>query len=222
MKNISTFLVAGCLSIVLAIPAHAEDANTECNTPAVAVIGAIMGGLLGGDKNRLGGAAIGAGIASLACTAFNYHTAQTKTSHQIQEDYKTQNGGQLPGQLLVTRYETKIAPSEQVRPGSKTTLNSYIEVVNTTSGPIPTIEEEVILFDPDGKQITKSRKVVNQNGDTGAFNTSFSFTLPEGIKQGVYPIKTAVLLNGQQANIGQATLQVVIVASPSAVASLNY
>jgi len=218
MKNIPISLFLGSLSVVLAIPAHAEDVNTECNTPAAAVIGAIMGGLLGGDKNRLGGVAIGASIASLACTAFNYHAAQTKTSQQIQEDYKTQNGGQLPGQLLVTRYETKIAPSEQVRPGSKTTLNSYIEVVNTISGSIPTIEEEVILFDPDGKQITKSRKIVNQNGDTGAFNTSFSFTLPEGIKQGVYPIKTAVLLNGQQANTGQATLQVVIVASGHAVA----
>lgn len=221
MNNIYTTLVMGGLSVVLAIPAHAEETNAECNTPAAAVIGAIMGGLLGGDKNRSGGVAIGASIASLACTAFNYHAAQTKTSQQIQEDYKTQNGGQLPGQLLVTRYDTKIAPSEQVRPGSKTTLNSYIEVVNTISGSIPTIEEEVILFDPDGKQITKSRKIVNQNGDTGAFNTSFSFTLPEGVKQGVYPVKTAVFLNGRQASTGQAALQVVMTQAGPVVALLN-
>jgi hypothetical protein len=210
MKNIYTTLFIGSLSVVLAIPAHAEDTNTECNTPAAAVIGAIMGGLLGGGKNRLGGAVIGAGIASLACTAFNYQTAQTKTSQQVQDDYKTQNGGQLPEQLVVTHYETKIAPSAQVRPGAKTTLNSYIEVVNSANGAIPTIEEEVALFDPDGKQVTKTRKVVNQNGDAGAFNSSFSFTLPEGVKQGVYPVKTAVFLNGQQASTGQVALQVVM------------
>lgn len=221
MKNIYTTLVIGSLSVVLAMPAHAEDTNTECNTPAAAVIGAIMGGLLGGNKNRAGGAVIGAGIASLACAAFNYQTAQTKTSQQVQDDYKTQNSGQLPEQLVVTRYETKIAPSAQVRPGTKTTLNSYIEVVNSATGTIPTIEEEVALFDPDGKQVTKTRKIVNQNGDAGAFNSSFSFTLPEGVKQGVYPVKTAVLLNGQQASTGQAALQVVMTQTGPVVAFLN-
>lgn len=226
MKNISTTFIIGSLAMALTMPTHAQDAgqksgNAECSAPVAAVIGAIAGGLLGQGKNHVRGAAIGAGVASLACMAFNYQAAQTKTAQQVQDEYKAQNGGQLPGQPLVTSYETKIAPSERVRPGSKTTLNSHIVVVNGATASAPTIEEEVVLFDPDGKQITKTRKVANQNGDTGAFTTSFSFTLPEGVKQGVYPVKSAVFLNGQQGSARESALQVVMTQTGPAFALLS-
>lgn len=226
MKNISATFIIGSLSVALAMPTHAQDAgqksgSAECSTPVAAVIGAIAGGLLGQGKNHVRGAAIGAGIASLACMAFNFQATQTKTAQQVQDDFRAQNSGQLPEQPVVTRYETKITPSEQVRPGSKTTLSSYIVVVNGATGTPPVIEEEVSLFDPDGKRITNTRKVANQNGEAGAFTTSFSFTLPEGVKQGVYPVKTSVLLNGQQASAGQATLQVVTTQAGPVVALLS-
>ena len=151
----------------------------------------------------------------------NYQAAQTKTAQQVQDEYKTQNDGQLPKETVIARYESKIAPNEQVRPGSKTTLNSTIEVVRGTADIVPTIEEEVSLFDPNGKQITSTRKVANQNGDAGAFTTSFSFTLPEGVKQGVYPIKTALFLNGQQANTGEVALQVVMTQTGTIIGLVN-
>lgn len=209
MKKISTSLLIASLSLAWATPVHAEeDASKNCNAPAAAIIGAVMGGLLGGGKNRAGGAVIGAAIASLACVAFNYQATQTKTAQQAQDDYKTQNGGQLPEQAVVSHYETKIEPSDQVKPGTKTTLSSSIEVVNGAAGATPTIEEEVTLFDPDGKQIKQIRKVINKDGGAGEFNSSFSFTLPEGVKQGVYPIRTALYLNGQQASTGQTQFTV--------------
>jgi hypothetical protein len=128
MKNISTTFIIGSLSVALAMPTHAQDAgqksgNAECSAPTAALIGAIAGGLFGQGKNRARDAAIGAGIASLACMAFNFQATQTKTAQQVQDEYKAQNGAQLPEQPVVTRYETKIAPSEQVRAGSKTTLS---------------------------------------------------------------------------------------------------
>jgi hypothetical protein len=226
MKNISIALIVGSLSVALATPTLAQDAGqksggAECSAPVAAVIGAIAGGLLGQGKNHVRGAAIGAGVASLACMAFNFQTTQTKSAQQVQDDFKAQNGGQLPSQPVVSRYETKISPSEQVRAGSKTTLSSYIVVVNGATGTPPTIEEEISLFDPDGKRITNTRKLANQNGETGAFTTSFSFTLPEGVKQGVYPVKTSVLLNGQQASAGEARLQVVMTQRGSVVALLS-
>jgi hypothetical protein len=216
MKNISTTFIIGSLTMALAMPIHAQDAgqksgNAECNAPVAAVIGGIAGALLGQGKNHIRGAAIGAGVASLACMAFNFQTAQTRTAQQVQDEYKVQNGGQLPGQPIVTSYETRIVPSEKVRPGSKATLNSSIVVVNGATGIAPRIEEEVSLFDPDGKRITQTRKIANQNGEAGgAFTTSFSFALPEGVKQGVYPVKTALFLDGQQASAREAALQVVM------------
>ncbi len=226
MKNISTTFIIGSLAVALAMPTHTQDAgqksgNAECNAPVAAVIGGIAGALLGQGKNHVRGAAIGAGVATLACMAFNFQTAQTRTAQQVQDVYKAQNGGQLPGQPIVTSYETRIVPSEKVRPGSKTTLTSHIVVVNGATPSAPTIEEEVVLFDPDGKQITKTRKAANQNGDTGAFTTSFSFTLPEGVKQGVYPVKSAVFLNGQQGSARESALQVVMTQTGPVVALLG-
>ena len=225
MNKISTSIIISGLTVALATPVHAENANnqpanTECNTPISGLLGAVVGGLLG-KKNRLAGAAIGAGVASLACMAFNYQATQIKTAQQVQDEYKSENAGQLPEEAIVARYESTIAPNQQVRPGSKTTLNSTIEVVKGTTGATPTIEEEVTLFDPDGKQITSTRKVANQNGDAGAFTTAFSFTLPAGIKQGVYPIKTVLFLNGQQANSGEVALQVVMTQTGLVVALSN-
>lgn len=226
MKNIPATFIIGSLLMVLAMPAHAQDTaqksgNAECSAPVAAVIGAIAGGLLGQGKNHVRGAAIGAGVASLACMAFNFQATQTKTAEQVQDDFKAQNKGQLPEQAIVARYETKIAPSNQVRPGSKTTLTSSIVVVNGTASIAPKIEEDVSLFDPDGKRITNARKVANQNGEAGAFTTSFSFTLPEGVKQGIYPIKTAVFLDGQQASTREASLQVVMTQTGLVVALLS-
>lgn len=225
MNKILTSVIIVCSTVALVVPVHAENANnpsgnTECNTPIAGLFGAVAGGLLG-KKNRLAGAAIGASVASLACMALNYQAAQTKTAQQVQDEYKTQNDGQLPKETVIARYESKIAPNEQVRPGSKTTLNSTIEVVRGTADIVPTIEEEVSLFDPNGKQITSTRKVANQNGDAGAFTTSFSFTLPEGVKQGVYPIKTALFLNGQQANTGEVALQVVMTQTGTIIGLVN-
>lgn len=225
MNKISTSVIIICSTVALAVPVHAENANNssgnaECNTPIAGLFGAVAGGLLG-KKNRIVGAAIGASLASIACMALNYQAAQTKTAEQVQDEYKAQNDGQLPKETVIARYESKIAPNEQVRPGSKTTLNSTIEVVRGTADIAPTIEEEVSLFDPNGKQIASTRKVANQNGDAGAFTTSFSFTLPEGVKQGVYPIKTVLFLNGQQTNSGEVALQVVMTQTGAIVALLN-
>lgn len=226
MNRISSSVILGGLSLALAMPVYAQDAGQgsgsgECSAPAAALIGAIAGGLLGQGKNHVRGAAIGAGVASLACMAFNFQATQTKSAQQVQDEYKAQNGAQLPEQPVVTRYETKISPSEKIRPGSKATLNSSIVVVNGTVGVAPKIEEEVSLFDPDGKRITNTRKLANQNGEAGAFTTSFSFSLPEGVKQGVYPVKTALFLNGQQASTREAAIQVVMTESGLVLALLG-
>mgnify|MGYP003382260886 CR=1 FL=1 len=53
------------------------QAEDECNPLVLGIAGAVLGGVLARGKNRAKGAALGAGLASLACVAWNYNSRQT-------------------------------------------------------------------------------------------------------------------------------------------------
>ena len=75
------------------------------------------------------------------------------------------------------------------------------------------IEEQIVIFDNEDttKELKSLTKVVN--GETkraGRYANEFSFTLPEGLPQGVYPIKTTLLLNGKTAKASSNDIQLVL------------
>jgi hypothetical protein len=182
----------------------------DCNPLVTGGIGAAIGAIVGGNKRRGEGAAAGAAIGALACVAYNYYTKQTKTAEQVAGEYKTANKGQLPASATVTRFNAQVAPKSTIQPGNAVTVASNIEVVPGTSNPRPTVEQEIALYGPDGAQVGKARKPASQSAGGGAFETSFKFSLPQGVPQGVYPVKSQVYVDGKPAAGTDTRFQVVL------------
>jgi hypothetical protein len=201
---VASMLVAGC-----ATPngeaGSAAAGSTECNPLAAAGVGAVIGVLVG-DSAR--GAAIGAGLGAIACMIVNYHTEQVKSAKQVQDEYKSANKGRLPEQTTLVKYDTQLNPSA-IRPGQKAQSISYIEVVQGKNDSNPRVEEEMSLYRPDGKVLKTVRKPVSEANAGGAFKGGFTIPLPEGVPQGVYPVKTALYLNGAKVSARDSKLQVV-------------
>ena len=201
----------------------ADGDGSDCNPAIAAGVGAIVGGLIAGSNDRARGAALGAGLAALACVAVSYSSSQVKSSQQVNDEYRMRTGSELPAEATVTRFDTRLDPSGQVRSGVPITMNSYIEVAQGTRAQSPLIEQEVVLYDPNGKEVTRTRKRANSNGAAGGFNTAFKFQMPEGVLQGVYPIRTAVYIDGKQRGQKQGYLQIVLnVVQDPVLASSSY
>jgi hypothetical protein len=217
---IQTTIAATVAALVLTSCAAPGDGSTgptasdvftgDCNPLISGAIGTAVGALLGGGSNRLRGAAIGAGVGALACMAYNYHTKQTKSAQQVTEEYKAANRGVVPTAATVTRFDAKVAPTESVQAGQAVDVTSYIEVVPGTKNPQPTVEQQITLYAPDGKETANARKPANQNPGGGAFETNFRFTMPQGVPQGVYPVKSQVFVNGDPSANAETRFQVVV------------
>lgn len=195
---------------------NSPNANTggssECNVAGMAAIGAVVGGLLSrtNNGNGLKGAAIGGALASLACVAYNYHVKQVKTAQQVQEDYKSAHRGRLPQAAQVVHYDTAFSPNNRATPGGSLTLTSNIEVVQgSQDAKAPVIEDELVLFSPDGRELSRKRKVANDGAGAGAYATSHTIKMPEGVPQGEYPVKTALYVNGQKVKENPMSMQIV-------------
>lgn len=182
----------------------------ECNPLVTGGIGAAVGAILGGNKNRGSGAAAGAALGALACVAYNYYTKQTKTAQQVTNEYKAAHKGTLPASATVTRFNAQVAPTATVQAGKEITVASNIEVVPGTSNPRPSVEQEIALYSPDGAQAGKARKPASQSGGGGAFETSFKFSLPQGVPQGVYPVKSQLYVDGKPVAGTDTRFQVVV------------
>ena len=191
--------------------ATAADAfSGDCNPIVTGVIGGVLGALIGGRSSRGAGAAIGAGVGALACMAYNYSTSQTKSSEQVENEYKAANSGTLPTATTVTRFDANVNPNTNVQAGTAVDVKSQIEVVPGTNDPQPKVEQEIALFAPDGKQTATARKPAAQTSGGGAFETNFKFTMPQGVPQGVYPVKSQVYVNNEPAANTETRFQVVV------------
>lgn len=216
--------MAGCVTTGTNASSQPSDKSasndSECNAAVIGLVGAVAGALLAKGNDRVRGAALGGGLGALACAAWNYYVAQTKTADQSAADYKRANAGRLPAQATVAAFDTRMDPNGTIRPGSNMTVTSNIEVVPGTSQANPVIEEELVLTKPD-KTTTTARKRANPNGDAGAFQTKFSMTMPEGVPQGAYPVKTTLYVDGRATKVNDLKLQVVALPNGEMVASLR-
>ncbi|NOT18143.1 MAG: hypothetical protein HOP20_08795 [Sulfuriferula sp.] len=185
------------------------SSSSECNPAIAAGVGAVIGGLLGGGTNTLRGAAIGAAIGGFGCMLVNYRSEQVKTAEQAKDDYKLANKGQLPNETTIVSYTSAFKPST-IRAGNKAEMDSYVEVVNGRNDPNPKLEEEMSLYKPDGTLAKSVRKPVSATGSSGGFRNSFIVPMPEGVPDGVYPVKTALFLNGVKVKTNTAKLQIVL------------
>lgn len=201
----------------------ASQDSDECNTAGAAVVGALLGAALAKGNDRVRGAAVGAGLASLACVAFNYNSRQTRTGAQVQQEYRAANRGQLPVKNSLMRYETAMEGGYFVKPGNAMVIRSDIVVVQGTGDGAPRLEEELVLHRPDGRKVIQ-RKAANPSGggtSAGAFSTSYRMNMPQGVPQGNYPVDMTLYLDGQRVASRKLSAQVVLAPGGTKLAMLN-
>ncbi len=135
-------------------------------------------------------------------------TDEAVVTRQYKDEHET-----LPEQPLASVYTTSTLPGSVVQSGKKVVIKSDMVVVPGREQKNTLIEEQIVIFDNEDntKELKSLTKVVN--GETkraGHYANEFSFTLPEGLPQGVYPIKTKLLLNGQVAKASSNDIQLVL------------
>jgi len=140
----------------------------------------------------------------------DYSTEQTKTDEQVSREYEEENGT-LPATTTVSSYETTILPGASVTPGTQVNVQSVIEVVPGQDRATAKVEETLTIYDSeDNSQALKSMTKPAAENSGGEFKSQFSFTLPEGMPQGIYPIRSTLKLNGEVAGDNAQDLQLVM------------
>ncbi|WP_039912753.1 hypothetical protein [Cellvibrio mixtus] len=157
-------------------------------------------------------AAVAVAVTLITKMIINYRSERIAKEEQVSEEYKAKNKN-LPTQSVVTEYQTKTIPGNVVTPGQEVIIQSDIVVVPGTRQKTALIEERIAIYDNEDntRELKNFTKLVNGKTKAGGrYKNEFSFTLPEGLPQGVYPIKTELLLNGVVVNTANNDIQLVM------------
>lgn len=138
-----------------------------------------------------------------------YTSVQTKSNEEVTEEYSKENGS-VPESTKVSAYRTQIYPSAAVSPGTEVKVKSYIEVVQGRTSTMAVLEERLTIWDNEDNSIALKSMTKEAGEKGGGFVGEFSFTLPEGLPQGVYPISSDLMLNGELVGDQKHQLQLVI------------
>ena len=141
-----------------------------------------------------------------------YSSEQTKTEEEVSDEYEEKNGT-LPDITTVSSYQSEILPGLSVTPGTKVLIKSVIEVIPGKDGAASKIEESLSIYDSEDTSLvlkTMTKPAAQGTTKGGEYHSEFSFALPEGLPQGVYPVKSTLLLNGELVGDKSHDLQLVL------------
>jgi hypothetical protein len=142
----------------------------------------------------------------------DYRSKKIADEAGVAAAYKAEHAN-LPEQPVASVYTTSTLPGSVVQPGKKVLIQSEIVVVPGRAQKDTRIEERLAIFDNEDntKELKSLTKMVNQDTKrAGHYTNEFSFTIPEGLPQGVYPIKTALVLNGKTVKTSSNDIQLVL------------
>lgn len=157
-------------------------------------------------------AAVAVAVTVLTKMIIKHRSERIAKEEQVAEEYKTQNNT-LPIEPMATEYTTTTLPGDIVEPGKEVIIQSDIVVVPGTKKKTALIEESIVIYDNEDntKELKNFTKPVNDKTKRGGrYKNEFAFTLPEGLPQGVYPIKTELLLNGKVVDSANNDIQLVL------------
>ncbi len=178
MLATNRYLISVIISIALV-------ASTACSNKRLRQIGTIV--------------AVGIAAKLIYDMVVEYKSKQVNDEAQVAEKYKKQHG-HLPEKPLLVGYESSIKPGEVVSAGTSISIQSRLEVVRGASSRKVEIKEKITIYDNEDptKPLKSLTKVVNEKTKaSGAFVNEFTFKLPKGMPQGVYPVRTQVIVDGQ-------------------------
>jgi hypothetical protein len=159
------------------------------------------------------GTVIAVGIAAklIYDMVVDYQSKQVNDEDEVVNNYmKTHN--KLPSEPQLISYESKLMPGTVVTAGNSISVESKLEVVRGESTRTVDIQEKITIFDnedPD-KELKSLVKTVNDKTKaSGSFENQFTFKLPKGMPQGIYPVKTTVIVDGKEQTPVNSEMQLV-------------
>lgn len=159
------------------------------------------------------GAAIGVAAELIRQLVVEFTTTQTATEKQVVDKYKVKNK-QLPEKTLVSYYRSNAAPGKVIKAGNSVAIDTEFEVVpGKKDGAKLLIEESFAIYDnEDNTKLLKSltKEVNKPSNKAGSFKNEFKFTMPVGLPQGVYPVKTALMVNKKEMEHSKNDIQLVL------------
>lgn len=182
-------------------------------------LGDLKGGLPSKDDSKkerkekiIKGVIIGVAAKLIADMVINSKSEQTSPEDKVVNDYKAKHKTLPPNPKLVT-YNTNIKPGTVVKPGTGMEVASNLVVVPGQGKKEVFIKERIAIHDnDDNKKVLKTlvKSVNDKTKRAGAFSNQFTFKLPEGMPQGVYPINTQVIVNGKEQKPNNQKMQLVL------------
>ena len=145
-----------------------------------------------------------------------FTTKQVKTEKEVKDEYLKKNKA-LPETPVISSYSTKLAPGKVVQAGKPSTINSLLTVIGSNNSKTTDIAEKIQFFDNEDTSLiinTLTKKVNAKTRIAGSYNNSFTFTLPKAMPQGVYKIKTSLIVNGKEFAPLTNEMQVVLTVFP--------
>lgn len=215
---IAAMLASGCATQQDGqAPNSPDQSNKEANNQAVARCvgltagGAVLGALIGGKNGAVKGAV--AGLA--ACAVIEIASRQTKSSNDVEAQYRSGNHNQLPQNAKVDAFDTVVTPSGVAKAGDPISVHSTIRVVAGVSEPVQEVREVMVAYAPSGEEFKRGEKKVNDYGGSGEYDNTFTLRLPNGAPQGVYRVTTQVYVNGKPGVTRQSNLQIASAGQPA-------
>jgi hypothetical protein len=168
---------------------------------AVTLLTAAGCGGISSKRWRQIGTIVAVGIAAklIYDMVVDYKSKQVNDEGEVVNRYKEEHGT-LPSEPVLVSYQSSIRPGEVVSAGNEISIQSNLEVVRSASSRQLDIQERITIFDNEdnSKELKSFTKPVNVETKTsGAFQNEFTFKLPKGMPQGVYPVETTVIVNGK-------------------------